>query len=143
MWQIVGELVAGGVTVFLTTQNLDEADRLADRVAVLDHGRLVAEGTPAQLKRRIPGGHARLYFHDLQGVEAASRILGEGARDDEALLLQVPNEGTPQALTALLERLQSQAVCVERVTVHLPDLDDVFLALTGSADPPLPSEVLP
>ena len=59
MWQIIRELVADGVTIFLTTQYLDEADQLADRVAVLDHGRIVAEGTPAELKRRIPGGHVR------------------------------------------------------------------------------------
>ena len=64
MWQITRELVAGGVTVLLTTQNLDEADELASRIAVLDQGRLVAEGTPDELKRRVPGGRVRLHFRE-------------------------------------------------------------------------------
>jgi ABC-2 type transport system ATP-binding protein len=133
MWQIIRELVAAGVTVFLTTQNLEEADQLADRIAVLDHGRIVAEGTPDDLKRRIPGGHARLYFRDLTGVDAAVKVLGETSRDSDPLILQVPADGDPQSLRALLERLDRHALRVERVTVHTPDLDDVFFALTGHA----------
>src|SRR5579859_1725929 len=93
MWQIIRELVASGVTIFLTTQYLDEADELADRIAVLDQGKLVAEGTPDELKRRIPGGHIRLQFADARGLEAAARALNEAARDDEALTLQIPTDG--------------------------------------------------
>lgn len=133
MWQIIRELVAGGVTIFLTTQNLEEADELADRVAVLDHGRIVAEGTPDELKRRMPGGHARLYFRDLTGLEKAASVLAEASRDDEALVLQVPNDGTPQSLMPLLTRLDQLGVGVDRVIVDAPDLDDVFFALTGNA----------
>ena len=133
MWDIIRGLVAEGTTILLTTQYLDEADQLAHRVAVLDHGRIVAEGTPDELKRRMPGGHARLYFRDLEGLAAAASVLGEGSRDDEALVLQVPNDGTPQSLMPLLTRLDQLGVGVERVIVDAPDLDDVFFALTGNA----------
>ena len=95
MWQIIRELVQSGVTIFLTTQYLEEADELADRVAVLDRGGVVAEGAPSELKRRVPGGHARLYFRDLEALDAAARLFRESSRDDEALVLQVPTDDTP------------------------------------------------
>jgi ABC-2 type transport system ATP-binding protein len=132
MWQIIRELVATGVTIFLTTQNLEEADQLADRIAVLDRGRLVAEGTSDELKRQIPGGHALLYFRDVNGLDAAAVALGEASRDSDLLVLQIPTDDTPQSLMGLLERIDRHALRVERVTVHMPDLDDVFLALTGN-----------
>jgi ABC-2 type transport system ATP-binding protein len=131
MWEIVRELVASGTTVFLTTQDLDEADHLADRIAVLDHGRLVAEGTPDELKRRLPGGHARLYFTDPGTLGRAAALLGHGARDSDTLSLRVPTDGSPDSLVALLEDLERHTVRAERVTVHTSDLDDVFLSLTG------------
>jgi ABC-2 type transport system ATP-binding protein len=134
MWQIIRDLVAGGVTIFLTTQYLEEADELADRIALLDRGRLVAEGTPDQLKRRIPGGHISLRFAYADGLEAAARTLGSALRDDEALTLQVPSDGSVKSLRALLDRLDDAAVEVESLSVHTPDLDDVFLALTGQPD---------
>ena len=87
-------LVAGGVTIFLTTQNLEEADQLAGRIAVLDDGGIVAEGSAAELKRRVPGGHVRLHFADARDLDAAARTVGAAARDDEALTLQVPGDGT-------------------------------------------------
>jgi ABC-2 type transport system ATP-binding protein len=130
MWQIIRDLVAGGVTILLTTQYLDEADELADRIAVLDRGKLVAEGTPDELKRRIPGGHIRLQFADAGGLEAAARALGEVARDDEALTLQVPTDGSVRSLKAVLDRLDPAALVASGVSVHTPDLDDVFFALT-------------
>jgi ABC-2 type transport system ATP-binding protein len=134
MWQIIRELVAGGVTVFLTTQYLEEADELADRIALLDHGRLVAEGTPDQLKRRIPGGHIRLQFADQEGLESAARALDASARDDEALTLQVPSDGSVTSLRALLDRLHDASIEVSELSIHTPDLDDVFLTLTGQPD---------
>jgi ABC-2 type transport system ATP-binding protein len=134
MWQIIRDLVAGGVTIFLTTQYLEEADELADRIALLDHGRLVAEGTPDQLKRRIPGGHVRLQFAYPDGLEAAASTLGETVRDDQALTLQVPSDGSVKSLRALLDRLENASIEVSELSIHTPDLDDVFLTLTGQPD---------
>jgi ABC-2 type transport system ATP-binding protein len=134
MWEIVRGLVAGGATIFLTTQYLEEADQLADRVAVLHQGRLVAEGTPDELKRRIPGGHIRLQFADARGLESAAATLGEVVRDDDALALQVPSDGSMRSLRALLDRLDDATIEVEGLSVHTPDLDDVFFALTGRPD---------
>jgi ABC-2 type transport system ATP-binding protein len=134
MWQIIRDLVAGGVTIFLTTQYLEEADELADQVALLDHGRLIAEGTPEALKRRVPGGHVRLQFADQEGLESAARALGASARDDDALTLEVPSDGGVRSLRGLLDQLDGASVEVDSLSVHLPDLDDVFLALTGQPD---------
>jgi len=130
MWEIIRDLAAGGVTVFLTTQYLEEADQLADRIAVLDHGRIVAEGTADQLKRLVPGGHVSLRFTDAGALEAAVRAFGDAGRDDEELTLQVPSDGGVQSLRALLDRLDADEIGVDALAVHTPDLDDVFLALT-------------
>jgi ABC-2 type transport system ATP-binding protein len=111
MRQIIRELVQSGVTIFLTTQYLEEVDELADRVAVLDRGGVVAEGAPA-----------------------AAPLFRESSRDDEALVLQVPTDDTPRSLRALLDRVDQLAVEVDRVTVETPNLDDVFLALTGDRE---------
>ncbi len=133
MWEIIRGLVRGGVTVFLTTQYLEEADQLADRIALLDHGRLIAEGTPAELKRLVPGGHVSLRFADVARLESAARVLG-GTRDLDALTLQVPGDGQVGSLRAILDNLDGAGVDVAELSVHTPDLDDVFLALTGQPD---------
>jgi ABC-2 type transport system ATP-binding protein len=134
MWQIVRDLVATGVTIFLTTQYLEEADRLADRVAVLDGGKVVAEGTPAELKRLVPGGHIRLEFADAAELDKAARTFDTAARDDEALTLQVPSDGGVRSLRSLLDRLDNESIVVGGLSVQTPDLDDVFLSLTGHHD---------
>ncbi|WP_199816457.1 ATP-binding cassette domain-containing protein [Streptomyces sp. NRRL S-1448] len=154
MWDIIRSLVADeGVTIFLTTQYLEEADQLADRIAVLDGGKIVAEGTAEELKRRIPGGHIRLRFADAHGLEAAAALFDPGpsvspstsvspsaslssgfvGRDAEALTLDVPSDGSIPALRSVLDALDDAAIEAEQLTVHTPDLDDVFLTLTGPA----------
>ncbi|QBI18454.1 ATP-binding cassette domain-containing protein [Egibacter rhizosphaerae] len=131
LWEIVRELVADGVTVFLTTQYMEEADQLADRIVVLDRGTVVAEGSPDELKRRLPGGHVQLEFANVDDLEAAATRLDAAVRDEAALALRVPGDGSLQTLRGLLHELDAAAVDVASWSVHHPDLDDVFLTLTG------------
>jgi ABC-2 type transport system ATP-binding protein len=143
MWEIIRELVAGGVTIFLTTQYLEEADELASRIGVLDHGRMVADGTAAELKRQIPGGRIDLQFSDAAALDSAARLLGAGARDEAGLVLQVPYDGRAWSLKDLLDRLETLAMPEPAVSVHTPDLDDVFFALTGHPPTDQPSSQQP
>ncbi|MFD8509117.1 ATP-binding cassette domain-containing protein [Streptomyces sp. NPDC059687] len=136
MWRIVRELVSDGVTVFLTTQYLEEADELADRIAVLNDGRIAAEGTAEELKRLVPGGHVRLRFTDPASYRSAATALSGASRDDEALTLQLPSDGSQRELRSILDRLDSAGIEADELTVHTPDLDDVFFALTGGAGVP-------
>lgn len=131
MWDAVRDLVADGVTILLTTQYLDEADQLADRIGVLDGGRLVAEGTSDELKRLVPGGHVRVQFTQAADLEEGARVLGVPVSDPAALALEVPGDGSVAALKALLARLDDAGLDVADLSLHTPDLDDVFLALTG------------
>ncbi|MBX7266426.1 ATP-binding cassette domain-containing protein [Micromonospora sp. Llam7] len=130
MWSIVRELVAEGTTIFLTTQYLEEADQLADQIAVLNEGRLVARGTPEELKRQVPGAHVQLRFAAVHDLDAAARVLAAATRDDEELTLQVPHDGEPRSLLTLLNRLDEQSINLREFSVRTPDLDDVFLSLT-------------
>jgi ABC-2 type transport system ATP-binding protein len=134
MWEIVRDLVADGVTILLTTQYLEEADRLASRIALLDGGRIVAQGTPAELKRLVPGGSVRLEFADEAALDRAASTLGAVSRDDQGLALELPNDGGLRSLRALLDRLDTEAIEVDGLAVHSADLDDVFLSLTGRTD---------
>ncbi len=133
MWQIIRELVKDGVTIFLTTQYLEEADQLADRVAVLDHGQIVAEGTPAELKRRIPGGHVQLQFAEPDALRAAAGMIPNAVPDDDQLILQIPGDGSVASLRRVLDELDDARIDVEHLSIHSPDLDDVFFAVTGHA----------
>jgi ABC-2 type transport system ATP-binding protein len=134
MWDIVRGLVTEGATVLLTTQYLDEADELAHRIAVLDGGRIVADGTPDELKRLVPGGHIRLRFADAAGLESAARVLDGSNRDDAALTLTLEGGGGVGDLRAILDRLETAGIEVVDLSIHTPDLDDVFFALTGKTD---------
>ncbi|TKA06475.1 ATP-binding cassette domain-containing protein [Actinacidiphila oryziradicis] len=149
MWGIIRELVSGGVTVFLTTQILEEADELADRIAVLNDGKIAAEGSADELKRLIPGGHVRLRFADPAAYQSAAVALREvalpqalgfaragGAPIDETLSLQIPSDGSPRELRSILDWLDASSIEADELTVHTPDLDDVFFALTGGTKVP-------
>jgi len=131
MWDDIRMLAADGVTIFLTTQYLDEADELAGRIAVLDRGRIVAEGTPDELKRRIPGGHVRLQFAEPSALHAAATLLDGAAPDEEKLVLRVSGNGDVASLRRLLQQLEDARIAVEELSISRPDLDDVFFAVTG------------
>jgi ABC-2 type transport system ATP-binding protein len=135
MWDDIRELAAGGITILLTTQYLDEADELADRIAVLDRGRLVAEGTADELKRRLPGGHVRLQFADQAALRAAAALFDGATPEEQRLVLRVPGDGDVASLRRLLERLDDARIEVEELAIHSPDLDDVFFAVTGQPIP--------
>jgi ABC-2 type transport system ATP-binding protein len=134
VWDMVRSLVDEGTTVFLTTQYLDEADRLADRIAILDQGRVIAQGTPEELKRLVPGGRIDLRFADAAGQLAGARALDVPVRNGEALTVQVPTDGNVATLRAVLRELDESDVDVSELAIHTPDLDDVFLALTGRSN---------
>jgi len=143
MWDVIGELVSGGTTLLLTTQYLDEADRLADRITVVDAGRVIAEGTANDLKARVGG--ERLEFTVAEGgnLEAAARVLGSYARGEGNVRLDVERrhasatvEGGAKLLAAIVRDLDVAGVQLDDLGLHRPTLDDVFLALTGHAAEP-------
>jgi ABC-2 type transport system ATP-binding protein len=131
MWDIVRGIVADGTSVLLTTQYLDVADELANRVAVLDHGTIVAEGTPDELKKRVDGGHLRLQFADATALDRAAKLFDGSTRDDAAFSLEVPGDGGVRSVRDALDRLDGAGIEVTDLSIHTPDLDDVFFALTG------------
>jgi ABC-2 type transport system ATP-binding protein len=139
MWSIVRGLTASGVTIFLTTQYLDEADELADTVGVLSGGRIVAEGTPDELKRLVPGGHVALQFENLAQLELAAASLPQAHSNAETLTLHIPSDGAVPSIKAILDSIDDPSITVEKFSVHTPDLDDVFFALTGSGQPEIAS----
>ena len=132
MWQVISELADSGVTIFLTTQYLEEADLLAGRVAVLDGGRIVAEGTTAELKARVAGQRLDLTLAGPAEFTEAGRRLGDRAnhRDPSALTLGVPTDGTAAAVRALLDDIDPERALIGAFAVRATSLDDVFLALT-------------
>ncbi len=138
MWQMIGDLRADGTTIFLTTQYLEEADHLAGRIAVLDRGRLVADGSPDELKRLVPGGHISLRFDAPDELDRAGRVFAAATRDDTSLSLHVPSDGDVRSVRATLNRLEAESIAVAGLSLHSPDLDDVFLALTGTPAGPAP-----
>ena len=137
MWQIVSELAASGVTVFLTTQYLEEADQLADRVAIIDGGRLVADGTPDELKQQIGGRRLDIELADAANYAEVIAYLGERAThtDVERLTIGVTVNGNAPEVRSLLDELDPHRQRISRFAVHAASLDDVFLSLTGHRAP--------
>jgi ABC-2 type transport system ATP-binding protein len=125
--------------VFLTTQYLEEADGVADRVAILDQGRLVAEGTAQELKQRIPGGHIDLQFAYADAQLVAADALGIPVPDQDSPSLQIPTDGNVATLRRVLRDLDGAGVDVVDLAIQTPDLDDVFFALTGRGAHPAES----
>ena len=128
MWDAIVDLVRDGTTILLTTQYLEEADRLADRILLLDHGRIVASGTADSLKAQIGGERIELRFADGVQLLKATGVLN-GVADE--LVLNVPSDGTAAHLHHVLDVLRDNGLEPERVSSHRPTLDDVFLALTA------------
>ncbi|WP_454778161.1 ATP-binding cassette domain-containing protein [Georgenia muralis] len=143
MWDVVRSLVADGVTILLTTQHLEEADQLADRVAVLDAGRIVAHGTPAELKRLVPGGSVRLHLADRPTLATAAAAFPDGVADVEALTVSLARTPDLESLRVVLDEAERAGVVADRIEVASPGLDDVFLALTGHTTPTPTREVAP
>ncbi|HWD45539.1 MAG TPA: ATP-binding cassette domain-containing protein [Actinomycetota bacterium] len=146
MWQVAADLVASGVTILLTTQYLEEADRLADRIAVLDGGRVVADGPSEALKRRVAGQRLDLVLADAPAFDEVGRRLDGRAvqRDPGRLTIGVPTDGSAAQVRALLDEVDPARRAVRRFAVHSATLDDVFLALTGHpADRPTDDEKEP
>lgn len=137
VWDMVRTLSAEGVTVLLTTQYLEEADQLADRISVIDHGRVVADGRADELKRRVGGQTLQVRPTDLANVPAVRRILAEltgaePATNDDSGLLTTPVDD-PVLLSTLVRRLDDAGITADELALRLPSLDEVFLAITGKA----------
>jgi len=130
VWGTVRQLVDDGVTILLTTQYLEEADQLADRIAVLDGGSIVAEGTAAELKSTIGGELLRIELADLESYGRAVAHLSPERTDERLLSVEVPTDGSPAEIVALLARLEREGLAVRKVTTVHPSLDDVFFTLT-------------
>jgi ABC-2 type transport system ATP-binding protein len=137
-WAAVRELAAGGTTVLLTTQHLDEADQLADRIAVVDHGTVIAEGTAAQLKAKVGGERVQLTIAPGSGLAAARDVLGRHADgppqvDEAARTVEAAVVAGPRRMPDIVRDLDAAGVLLDDIAIRRPSLDDVFLTLTGRA----------
>jgi ABC-2 type transport system ATP-binding protein len=135
MWAAVRELAAGGSTIFLTTQYLEEADQLADRIMMIDNGAVVAEGTADELKWQLEGERVELTFADLPSYERAVADVEAVTADPGRRVIAVATDGSAAQVRALLDRMDKLGAEVDKVAIRRPSLDDVFLALTSEGSP--------
>ncbi|WP_410536788.1 ATP-binding cassette domain-containing protein [Streptomyces sp. KL2] len=138
LWEVIEELVAGGTTLLLTTQYLEEADRLAHDIAVVDHGRVIARGTSDELKARIGGERIEVVVHERDGIRIAEEVLrglgrGAVALEEHTRRLTVPVVGGAKLLAEAIRELDARGVEIDDVGLRRPTLDDVFISLTGHA----------
>jgi ABC-2 type transport system ATP-binding protein len=136
LWGVIGTLVSDGTTVLLTTQYLEEADKLADRIVVIDHGQVVAEGTPTELKSRLGETRFTLRFESSTLAAQAAQLLepfGAAPAADDPAVVGLPLRGGAATVRDVLNRLDAAGLAVGRIDLHEPTLDDVFLSLTGGA----------
>ncbi len=138
MWDVIADLVEGGATLLLTTQYLEEADRLADSIAVVDHGKVIARGTADELKAQIGGERLQLVVHDRERLADAARILvglalAEPTVDERTRELLAPVAGGAKLLVETVRQLDTAGIVVDDLALRRPTLDDVFLSLTGKA----------
>jgi ABC-2 type transport system ATP-binding protein len=138
MWDVIRGLVRGGTTLLLTTQYLEEADELADTIVVVDHGRIIAQGTADELKGRVGGERIEVVVHARDQIAAALeriRPLGtaEATIDEHTKRITLPSTGGAQALIQVVGALHEASIAIDDIGVRRPTLDDVFLALTGHA----------
>jgi ABC-2 type transport system ATP-binding protein len=131
LWDVVRELAASGVTILLTTQYLEEADRLAGRIALIDGGTVIAEGTAEELKRTLARERVELFFGTAEELARAAACLAAGDRDEARRSLSLATDGSAAEVHRILDHLARHGVAADRLAVHRPTLDDVFLALTG------------
>ena len=133
MWDVIRELKGTGVTVFLTTQYLDEADRLADRIAILHKGVIAAEGTPAELKKLLPGGHIELRFQRKDDLSRAAEVFQNRhvSKDEENLTLTIDTNGTVKQITEIFTATEDAGLEVAEFTQKSTTLDDVFMSVIG------------
>ncbi|MFF9328140.1 ATP-binding cassette domain-containing protein [Streptomyces sp. NPDC014776] len=136
LWEVIKELVAGGTTLLLTTQYLEEADHLAHDIAVVDHGRVIARGTSDQLKARTGGERVEVVVHEREHMATAAEVLhgfgkGETTIEEHTRKLTVPVVGGAKLLAEVIRELDTRGIEIDDIALRRPTLDDVFLSLTG------------